>query len=334
MSLEGASVLVTGGTRGIGRAIALRLVADGAARAVLGYMRNDTAAEEAAALVEEAGGEAVLVRGNVADARTVDELAAAGPYRVVVHNAATGVIRAALETEDKHWDWTLAANARALLSLARATVPAMKDGGSILAISSLGAQRVLPNYVLVGTSKAALESVVRYLAFDLAPRGIRVNSVPAGAVATGVDARPGALETARERWPKILWVDGNPQSLPRQLRRHRFDLVYSGEGVLGHLDDLAGWATGIAAALREHGELLVFDDHPVADCVDAFLHWRNDYFRDPADPDRLWRIGQVVSALVRADLRIEALEEYPGGTARRRHDRRIPATFLLYARRA
>ena len=156
-----------------------------------------------------------------------------------------------------------------------------------------------------------------------------------GAVVTGVDARPAALETARERWPKILWVDGNPQSLPRQLRRGRFDLVYSGEGVLGHLDDLAGWATGIAAALRGHGELLVFDDHPVADCVDDFLRWRHDYFREPADPDRLWRIGQVVSALVHAGLRVEALEEYPGGTtARRRHDRRIPATFLLYARRA
>ena len=186
MSLEGASVLVTGGTRGIGRAIALRLVADGATRAVLGYMRNDTAAEEAAALVQEAGAEAVLVRGNVADSRTVDALAAAaGPYRVVVHNAATGVIRPALETEDKHWDWTLAANARALLSLARATAPAMKGGGSILAISSLGSQRVLPNYVLVGTSKAALESVVRYLAVELAPRSIRVNAVTAGVVDTG-----------------------------------------------------------------------------------------------------------------------------------------------------
>ena len=147
-------------------------------------------------------------------------------------------------------------------------------------------------------------------------------------------SRPALLEAARERWPKILWVDGDPQSLPRQLRRGRFDLVYSGEGVLGRLDDLDGWALGIAAALREHGELLVFDDHPVADCVDDFLRWRNDYFRDPADPDRLWRIGQVVSALVRAGLHIEALEEYPGGTARRRHDRRIPATFLLYARRA
>src|SRR5215467_2100509 len=184
MSLQGASVLVTGGTRGIGRAIALRLVADGAARAVLGYMRNDSAAEEAAALVQEAGAEAVLVRGNVADARVVDELGAAGPYRVVVHNAATGVIRAALETEDKHWDWTLNANSRALLSLARATAPAMEEGDSILAISSLGAQRVLPNYVLVGTSKAALEAVVRYLAVELAPRGIRVNAVSGGVVDT------------------------------------------------------------------------------------------------------------------------------------------------------
>jgi SAM-dependent methyltransferase len=155
-----------------------------------------------------------------------------------------------------------------------------------------------------------------------------------GAEATGIDARPGALETARERWPKILWVDGNPQSLPRQLRRGRFDLVYSGEGVLGHLDDLDGWALGIAAALRESGELLVFDDHPVANCVDAFLHWRSDYFRDPADPDRLWRLGQVVSTLARAGLWVQALEEYPGGTSRRGLDRRIPATFLLYARRS
>jgi SAM-dependent methyltransferase len=155
-----------------------------------------------------------------------------------------------------------------------------------------------------------------------------------GAVATGLDPRVALLEAARERWPKILWVDGDPQSLPRQLRRSRFDLVYSGEGVLGGLDDLDGWAVGIGAALRAHGELLVFDDHPVADCVDALLHWRHDYFRDPADPDRLWRLGQVVSALARAGLHVEALEEYPGGTSRRRHDRRIPATFLLYARRA
>jgi enoyl-[acyl-carrier protein] reductase III len=181
---QGSSVLVTGGTRGIGLAIALRLVRDGAARAVLGYMRNDRAAEEAAHTVGAAGAEAVLVRGEVSKPRVVVELASHGPSRAVVHNAATGVIRAALETDDRHWDWTLNANARALLSLARATAPQMEDGASIVAISSLGSSRVLPNYVLVGTSKAALESVVRYLAVELAPR-VRVNAVSGGVVETG-----------------------------------------------------------------------------------------------------------------------------------------------------
>src|SRR5919206_481744 len=112
-------VLVTGGTRGIGRAIALRLARDGAERLVLGYMRNDPAGEEAAEEVRAAGAEPALVRGNVASERVIGELAAPGPYDVVVHNAATGVIRPAPEAEDKHWDWTLNANARAFLSLAR-----------------------------------------------------------------------------------------------------------------------------------------------------------------------------------------------------------------------
>jgi enoyl-[acyl-carrier protein] reductase III len=178
-------VLVTGGTRGIGRAIALRFARDGAERLVLGYMRNDRAAEEAAEEARAAGAEPVLVRGNVASERVIGELASHGPYDVVVHNAATGVIRPALETEDKHWDWTLSANARAFLSLARAAAPDMPSGGTIVAVSSLGSTRVLENYVLVGTSKAALESLVRYLAVELAPSGIRVNAVSAGVVETG-----------------------------------------------------------------------------------------------------------------------------------------------------
>lgn len=184
MSLDGSSVLVTGGTRGIGLAIALRLVRDGASRAVLGYMRNDEAAEEAAARIRAAGAEPVLVRGEVSKEQVVTELASHGPYRVVVHNAATGVIRPALETTDHHWDWTLNANARALLALARATAPSMPEGSSIVAISSLGSERVLENYVLIGTSKAALEAVVRYLGVELAP-AIRVNAVSGGVVDTG-----------------------------------------------------------------------------------------------------------------------------------------------------
>jgi enoyl-[acyl-carrier protein] reductase III len=182
--VKGGSVLVTGGTRGIGKTIALRLASEGAARVALGYMRNDAAAEAAAEEVRRSGAEPLLVRGNVASDKVIAELASHGPYAAVVHNAATGVIKPALETEDRHWDWTLNANARALLSLARACAPDMESGSSIVAISSLGAQRVLENYVLVGTSKAALESVVRYLGVELAPRGIRVNAVSAGVVET------------------------------------------------------------------------------------------------------------------------------------------------------
>jgi enoyl-[acyl-carrier protein] reductase III len=185
MTFEGASVLVTGGSRGIGKAIALRLASLGAARVAVGYMRGDRPAEETATELRALGAEPILVRGNVASTRVAEEVEALGPLDVLVHAAATGVIRPALETEDKHWDWTLSANARALLSLTRAAAPAMPDGSSIVALSSLGSVRVLDNYSLVGASKAALEALVRYLAVELAPRGIRVNAVSAGVVETG-----------------------------------------------------------------------------------------------------------------------------------------------------
>jgi len=191
MSFDGKSVLVTGGSRGIGREIARRFAEQGAARVAIGYLRNDTAAEEAAAEIEALGTDVTLVRGNVSSAKVAEEVTALGPLDVLVHNAATGVARPALETEDKHFDWTMNANARAMIALARAAVPAMESGSSIVALSSLGSQRVLDNYVLVGASKAALESIVRHLAVELAPRGIRVNAVSAGVVETdALDAFP------------------------------------------------------------------------------------------------------------------------------------------------
>jgi SAM-dependent methyltransferase len=144
---------------------------------------------------------------------------------------------------------------------------------------------------------------------------------PHGAVVTAVDPSAEALDAARERWPRILWIEAEAQGLPGELRRGRFDLVYSPEGVLARVTDLNAWALGIVGALHEGGELLVYDDHPVALCVDAFLRWRYDYF-----DEGFWRLGAVVTALAGARLRVEALEEYPG-------ERRVPGTFLLYASR-
>jgi SAM-dependent methyltransferase len=151
-----------------------------------------------------------------------------------------------------------------------------------------------------------------------------------GAIVTGVDSSGQALELARESWPSILWVQADPQLLPAELRRGRFDLVYAGLGSLLPITDLEDWMRGIAAALRSDGELLLFEEHPVALCVDGLMHWRESYF---AEGSR--RLGQIVNAATRAGLVLRALEEYPARSDDfRRHDGRIPGTFLLYARKS
>jgi enoyl-[acyl-carrier protein] reductase III len=237
MTFDGASVLVTGGSRGIGKAIALRFAQLGAQRVAIGYMRADRAAEETAAELRELGAEPVLVRGNVASTRVAEEVGDLGALDVLVHAAATGVIRRALETEDKHWDWTLSANARGFLSLTRAAAPSMPEGSSIVAISSLGSTRVLEGYVLVGVSKAALEALVRYLAVELAPRGIRVNAVSAGIVETG------ALEHFPQKEAMLEMGKRNPV----------------GRGVMP--EDVAGCVTFLCSPEAEmvRGQTLVVD---------------------------------------------------------------------------
>jgi SAM-dependent methyltransferase len=150
----------------------------------------------------------------------------------------------------------------------------------------------------------------------------------AGAVVTAIDLDETVLDANRERWSSILWIAADPQTLPANLRRARFDLVYSPEGSLVQLTDVDAWASGIAASLRGHGELVVYDDHPVSLCVDGLLRWHDDYF-----DDGIVRLGRLVTGLVRAGFRVEALEEYPLDAAGRRHDRGIPGSFLLYATR-
>jgi enoyl-[acyl-carrier protein] reductase III len=206
MTFDGKSVLVTGGSRGIGRAISLRFAEQGASRVAVSYLRNDRAAEETADEIRKLGAEPILLRGNLGDPdKTKALLDETGPLDVIVSNAATGVIRPFLDLDEKHWDWTLNANARALFTIARKAAPAMPAGSAIVAISSLGSDRVLDNYMLVGVSKATLEALVRYLAVELAPSDIRVNAVSAGLVETGaLDYFPNRDEMLgfyRERTP-------------------------------------------------------------------------------------------------------------------------------------
>src|SRR5437899_12756362 len=110
----------------------------------------------------------------------------AGRLDVLVSNAASGVLRSGLELSPKQWDWVLATNARALLVLAQDAARLMTAGGRIIALSSLGSQRVIPGYAAIGVSKAALEALTRYLAVELGAKGITVNAVPGGPVMTDV----------------------------------------------------------------------------------------------------------------------------------------------------
>ena len=188
--LDGRLALVTGGSRGIGRAITLDLVQRGATVA-FSYLRNGDAAEETLAQVKALGGTAYAIKGRIDDTERcnalVDEAEAQlGGLDLLVSNAASGVIRPLMELTEKHWDWTLDTNARALMLLSQRAAPMMeaRGGGGIVAISSLGSFRVLENYTLVGVSKAALEACVRYLAVELAPMGIRVNAASGGVVHT------------------------------------------------------------------------------------------------------------------------------------------------------
>jgi enoyl-[acyl-carrier protein] reductase III len=189
IDLTGQTALVTGGSRGIGRAIAIRLAQSGA-RVAINYLRHGEAAEDVARTIRAAGGQALCLKANVGEPehlhRMFDELQASWGDRldILVSNAASGVIKPALELTERHWDWTMGINAATLLHLAKHAAPLMPGGGSIVAVSSLGAVRAIPLYAAVGASKAALESLVRHLAVELASRRIRVNAVSAGVVDT------------------------------------------------------------------------------------------------------------------------------------------------------
>ena len=186
--LEGKHALVTGGTRGIGRATALKLACAGCNVAIV-YYNSHQEAETVCLEIEGMGRKAFAIQADVGNPDSLAEAFVTlkkefGELDIVVSNAATGVLRPAMELTLKHWRKVMETNALALNTLAQLVAPMMTKGGRIVAISSLGSMRAIPHYAFIGASKAALESLARSLAQELGPRGIRVNVVNAGAVDT------------------------------------------------------------------------------------------------------------------------------------------------------
>ena len=180
---------MTGGARGIGRAIALKLAAAGCDVAII-YHNSHEEAEAVCAAVRQLGRRALAAQADVSDAASVAE--AFAEFRkefdrvdIVISNAAIGVLRPALEMNVKHWRRCVETNALALNTLAQNAVPLMPERGCFIGLSSLGALRAIPQYAFIGASKAALESLARGLAQELGrTKNIRVNIVSAGVVDT------------------------------------------------------------------------------------------------------------------------------------------------------
>jgi enoyl-[acyl-carrier protein] reductase III len=187
-SLGNKTILITGGTRGIGQAISLRFARAGA-RVIANYLRDEKSAEHLKAIAAEEGLAIALCRADLTNERGLEQLERSlqeqGPsLSGLVHCAATGIHRPIEELTERHFDFTFNLNVRAFFKLIKLLMPRFSRGSSIVAISSWGALRALPYYSLVGSSKGALEAFARHVAVELAPRGIRVNILTAGAVLT------------------------------------------------------------------------------------------------------------------------------------------------------
>jgi enoyl-[acyl-carrier protein] reductase III len=235
--LKGRTVLVTGGTRGIGRAISLRLARAGAT-VVANYARND---EAAAALQVIAAGEGLTLEVLRADLTLPKGLTAVlermgqpdGGIVSLVHCAATGVHRPLSELTTRHLDWTMTLNVRTFFELLKGLAPILAEGSAVVALSSAGAVRAVPSYGAVGMSKGALEALARHAAAELAPRGIRVNILAPGSVETEAWAalpdKGGRLDDTKRRTPL-----GRLVSLDEVAQAAHFLVSPASSGVVGH----------------------------------------------------------------------------------------------------
>ncbi len=186
--LKGKSALVTGGTRGIGKAIALALAEMGADIAI-NFFRSRDSAKAAVAEIEKKGVKGLALRANMGNQEQIAPMfqeikSTFGKLDILVSNAALGHFGNVLDVNDKMWDVAMATNAKALLFCSQEAAKLMPNGGKIVALTSLGSHRYIPGYAAIGVSKAAIETLVRYLAYELASKGINVNAVSGGFIDT------------------------------------------------------------------------------------------------------------------------------------------------------
>ncbi len=211
------NVLVTGSSRGIGRAIAVRLAAHGGT-VVINYLQNEDKAEQTAELVRAAGAQALVVQANVRDERDLKRLADALPsYEAVIHNAAIGVLKPWDKIRTNQWDLTMESSVRPMWLLSKLVGDRLVEGGSIIGLSSLGSRRHVPGYAAMGAAKGALEALTRQLAVELSPRRVRVNTVCGGLVDTDAlnyfPDKEGLIKTANALTP--LGRIGQPDDIAK-----------------------------------------------------------------------------------------------------------------------
>ena len=186
---KGKIAFISGGSRGIGLAIAENLAERGA-HIVFSYLRSRADAVKAEKRLTFFRTRVLAIRANMGNEEHIQNIFQMiqkefGTLNFIIHNAASGVLKPVLDLTDEEWQRSLEVNLRALFLCAKLGVPLMKGRcGKIVSISSQGSRRVLSNYSAVGVAKAAMESLTRYLAVELAPIGININVVMAGTTDT------------------------------------------------------------------------------------------------------------------------------------------------------
>ena len=215
IDLTGRVALVTGSSRGIGKACALRL-AEAGADVIINYVSARSAAMEVAEEIAAMGRQAYVVKADVSqqdDVRALMEFVEQqiGRLDILVSNAASGGFRPLLAATERNFHATFETNVLALLYLVQAAVPLLErspDRAKVIALSSHGSDTALPWYGLIGSSKAALESLVRHLTLEVGDRGVNVNVVKSGLVATDSTRRiPNADRMFAARKDKAMMGD-------------------------------------------------------------------------------------------------------------------------------